>query len=144
MNSGLTCDVVEHLGILPLSSFIPDHPSLVSITRDDAWHTGLVTDPWLWRDRFAGEGVAAYGRFLASKPVLISGQLFPLIQCVLSPNEKVTRVDDVGLGGPLWSPVGRGYGPFIDEPISSDNPRRATIKASHPSTQPPSPLQNPR
>ena len=84
------CDVVENLGILPLSSFIPNHPSLVSLTRDDAWHTGLDTDPWLWRDRFAGEGVAAYGRFLASKPVLISSQLFPLIQCVLSPNEKVT------------------------------------------------------
>ena len=83
------CDVVQHIGILPLSSFIPDHPSLASITLDDAWHTGLDTDPWLWRDRFAGEGVAAYGRFLASKPILISRQLFPLIHCVLSPTERV-------------------------------------------------------
>jgi hypothetical protein len=83
------CDVVEHMGILPLSSFIPDHPSLVSITRDDAWHTGMDTDPWLWRDRFAGEGVAAYGRFLAGKPILISRQLFPLVKCALSPTERV-------------------------------------------------------
>src|SRR6266705_5607308 len=54
------------------------------------------------------------------------------------------RVDDVGLGGPLWSPVDGGYGPFIDEPTSSGDPRRATIKAHHPSSQPPSPLRNPR
>ena len=83
------CEVVEHIGILPLSSFIPDHPSLVSITRDDAWHTGLDSDPWLWRDRFAGEGAAAYGRFLAGKPVLISRQLFPLVKCALTPSERV-------------------------------------------------------
>ncbi len=78
------CEVIEHLGILPLSSFIPDHPSLVSITQDDAWHTGMDTDPWLWRDRFAGEGVAAYGRFLTGKPILISRQIFALVKCVLS------------------------------------------------------------
>ena len=83
------CEVIEHLGILPLSSFIPDHPSLVSITQDDAWHTGMDSDPWLWRDRFADEGVAAYGRFFADKPLLISRQIFPLVKCVLSPSEKV-------------------------------------------------------
>ena len=83
------CDVVEHLGILPLSSYIPSHSSLVSITQDDAWHTGMDTDPWLWRDRFAGEGVAAYGRFLADKPILISRQIFPLVKCLLTPPEKV-------------------------------------------------------
>jgi hypothetical protein len=83
------CDVVENLGILPLSSFIPGHPSLVSITQDDAWHTGKDTDPWLWRDRFAGEGVAAYGRFLADKPILISRQIFPLVKYLLTPSEKV-------------------------------------------------------
>lgn len=84
------CDIVEQLGILPLSSFIPGHPSLASITQDNAWHTGMDSDPWLWRDRFAGEGVAAYGRFLAKKPILISVQLFPLVKCALSPSEKVS------------------------------------------------------
>jgi hypothetical protein len=83
------CDVVEHLGILPLSSFIPSHPSLVSITQDAAWHIGRDTDPWLWRDRFAGEGVAAYGRFLAGKPLLISRETFPLVKCLLTPSETV-------------------------------------------------------
>ena len=35
---------------------------------------------------------------------------------------------------------GVGYGPFIDEPMSSGKPRRATVKAHTTSTQPPSPL----
>ena len=83
------CEILADLGILPFSSFIPDHPSLVSITQDEAWHTGLHTDPWLWRDCFAAEGVAAYGRFLASKPVLIYRHLFPIVARVLCPTEKV-------------------------------------------------------
>jgi hypothetical protein len=83
------CLVVEDLGIVPLSSFIPDHPSLASITQDSAWHTGIDTDPWLWRDRFPGEGVAAYGRFLADKPLLISREMFPLIKCLLAAPEIV-------------------------------------------------------
>ena len=37
-----------------------------------------------------------------------------------------------------------GYGPFIDEPTFSGDPQRATRKAHYPSTQPPSPLLNPR
>ena len=90
-------DVVEHLGIVPLSSFIPGHPSLVSITQDSAWHTGMDTDPWLWRDRFAGEGVAAYGRFLAGKPLLISREMFPLMRCLLAAPEKVKERYSAGV-----------------------------------------------
>ena len=46
-----------------------------------------------------------------------------------SPSTSVwTRVDDIGLGSSLWSPVGAGYGPFIDEP-NSDDPWRAANKA---------------
>src|ERR1700736_1596652 len=84
-------EVVQHFGILPLSSFIPDHPSLVSITRPDAWHTGdgAESDPWLWRDRFAMEGIAAYGRFLGDKPLLVSREIFPILKCVLAPAETV-------------------------------------------------------
>ena len=91
------CDVVVHLGIVPLSSFIPGQPSLVSITRDAAWHTGTDTDPWLWRDRFAGEGVAAYGRFLAAKPLLISREMFPLMKCLLAAPEKVKERYSAGV-----------------------------------------------
>lgn len=75
--------IVKEVGILPLSSFIPDHPSLESITVHEQWHTGLETDPWLWRDRLPGDGLAAYGRFFAKKPLLISAELFPLIKNLL-------------------------------------------------------------
>lgn len=78
------CQSVAQLGILPLSSFIPDHPSLDSITQASAWHTGLETDPWRWRNRFATEGVAAYGRFIGSKPLLVSREIFPLVKCLLA------------------------------------------------------------
>jgi hypothetical protein len=53
------------------------------------------------------------------------------------------KVDDVRLGGPLWSPDVEEYGTFSDGPASPGEPRRATIKAHPASTQPPSPLQNP-
>ncbi len=47
----------------------------------------------------------------------------------------------VGLHGRPWV---RGYGPFIDEQTPSGDPQRATMKAHTTSTQPPSPLRNPR
>ena len=89
--------IIEQLGILPLSNFIPDHPSLESITPSAAWHTGAKTDPWLWRDRFAGEGVAAYGRFLGSRPLLISRDIFPLLKCLLASPETVEERYEAGL-----------------------------------------------
>ncbi len=76
-------DFVKEIGILPLSSFIPEYPSLESMTPADQWHNGQVNDPWLWRDRFTGEGVAAYGRFFAKKPLLIAAEWFPLLKNVL-------------------------------------------------------------
>src|SRR5205814_8973707 len=100
------CHEIEQLGIVPLSNFIPGHPSLVSITQEAAWHTGMDTDPWLWRDRFAGEGVAAYGRFLAGKPLLISREMFPLVRCLLTPSETVA---DRYAAGNLSRPVARIY-----------------------------------
>ena len=90
-------EVIEHLGILPLSSFIADHPSLVSITRPDAWHTGADSDPWLWRDRFTIEGIAAYGRFLGDKPLLVSRELFPIMRCALASEETVEERYAAGL-----------------------------------------------
>ena len=43
--------------------------------------------------------------------------------------------------GPLWSPRGGACRLSIDEPTSSRDPWRATVKALPTSTQPPSPLQ---
>jgi len=88
---------VEQLGILPLSGFIPAHPSLDSITEPAAWHTGADTDPWHWRDRFASEGIAAYGRFIGSRPILIARGVFPLVKCLLASPQTVEERYAAGL-----------------------------------------------
>jgi hypothetical protein len=74
---------VQEIGILPLSSFIPDYPSMESVTSHSQWHTGLDSDPWLWRDLFASEGLAAYGRFFGKKPLLIAADWFPLVKNIM-------------------------------------------------------------
>jgi hypothetical protein len=83
--------IIQQQGILPLSSFIPEHPSLESITAPDSWHTGTDKDPWLWRDRFAGEGIAAYGRFFAKKPMFIAADIFALVKSALGSKDTVEQ-----------------------------------------------------
>jgi hypothetical protein len=76
--------LIGKAGILPLSGFIPEYSSMESLTAKHQWHTGDAdTDPWLWRDRLAGDGIAAYGRFFGKKPVLISRELFPLMKAAI-------------------------------------------------------------
>jgi hypothetical protein len=88
---------VAQLGILPLSGFIPSHASLDSITEPAAWHTGTDTDPWHWRDRFASEGIATYGRFIGSRPSLIARGVFPLVKCLLASPQTVQERYAAGL-----------------------------------------------
>jgi hypothetical protein len=83
--------IIQAQGILPLSSFMPEHPSLESITAAGSWHTGTETDPWLWRDRFAGEGIAAYGRFFAKKPMFIAADIFALVKSALGAKDTVEQ-----------------------------------------------------
>ncbi|MGH2479239.1 MAG: AlkZ-related protein [Ktedonobacteraceae bacterium] len=90
------CQAVAQLGIMPLSNLIPDHPSLEAITRPAAWHTGAETDPWRWRNRFATEGVAAYGRFIGSKPLLISCEIFPLMSRLLARDRTIEECYKAG------------------------------------------------
>lgn len=88
---------IEYLGILPLSGFIPGHPSLESLTEPAAWHTSAETDPWRWRVRFADEGIAAYGRFLGSRPLLIARDVFPLVKSLLASPQPVQERYAAGL-----------------------------------------------
>ncbi|MBJ6363751.1 hypothetical protein JFN88_21290 [Paenibacillus sp. MAHUQ-46] len=71
--------LLSQIGILPLAPLIPEHPSLVSLTSKDQWHTDLPSDPWGWRVRFPSSGAAAYGKFIKSKAVLIDRDWFPLV-----------------------------------------------------------------
>ncbi|MEH7255037.1 hypothetical protein V7111_23275 [Neobacillus niacini] len=75
--------VINEIGFLPLAQLIPNVPSLDSITSKEHWHTGSELDPWLWRAKFPRDGVAAYGKFIKKKSVLISCELLPVIRAIL-------------------------------------------------------------
>lgn len=72
-------EVVAKLGIVPLAPLIPGHPSVNGLTLAENWHTGSELDPWGWRVRFPGEGLAGYGKFIKKKPFWYPVSGFPLI-----------------------------------------------------------------
>ncbi|MGV3466852.1 MAG: AlkZ-related protein [Heyndrickxia sp.] len=90
-------EVVNEVGILPLSSLIPDFPSLDTITLKENWHTGTELDPWLWRAQFPVDGVAAYGKFMKKKAVLISLEMLPLAKAVLGSERTIKQRYEDGL-----------------------------------------------
>ncbi|WP_438350835.1 AlkZ-related protein [Paenibacillus sp. FA6] len=69
--------LIQRVGILPLATIIPSHPSLGSVTDPNQWHTSSELDPRLWRARFPGDGTAAYGKILKKKVVLVSRDWYP-------------------------------------------------------------------
>ncbi|UQZ37040.1 hypothetical protein C2I18_27990 [Paenibacillus sp. PK3_47] len=70
-------EVIARLGIVPLAALIPEHPSVNALTKAENWHTGTEVDPWQWRARFPGDGLAGYGKFIKKKAVLVSREWFP-------------------------------------------------------------------
>lgn len=91
------CKYIQEIGIFPLTSFIPDHPSLDSITSKHLWYTGTKIDPYEWRKHFAIDGIAAYGKFLRKKSILISVDLFPTVRRVLGDSRKLEERYKLGL-----------------------------------------------
>lgn len=82
-------DVIEEVGLLPLSTLIPDYPSLNSITLSEHWYSDTEFDPWIWRTKFSSDGVAGYGKFIKKKSVLVSRQLLPYVKSFLGSNYSV-------------------------------------------------------
>jgi hypothetical protein len=89
--------VIKEVGLLPLSPLIPDYPSLDSITPKENWHSGSDDDPWMWRARFPVDGVAAYGKFIKKKSILISSELLPLVSAILGSQYSVAKRYNDGL-----------------------------------------------
>jgi hypothetical protein len=83
------CNVLNEIGLLPLAVIVPEYPALNTITEEESWHSGTEFDPWAWRTKFAAEGVAAYGKFIKKKNVLISREILPLIQVVLGKKQSI-------------------------------------------------------
>lgn len=81
--------IIEEVGFLPLAPLVPEYHALNTITAPDSWHSDTEYDPWIWRTRFAVEGVAGYGKFIKKKSVLISRDLLPYFKAVLGSYEKV-------------------------------------------------------
>ncbi|MGF9695494.1 MULTISPECIES: AlkZ-related protein [Paenibacillus] len=88
---------IQSLGLLPLAPLFPDFPSLSSLTPRENWHTDTDLDPWLWRSRLAEEGVAAYGKFVKKKAILISREYFPWVHRLLSDSRTIQEQYDAGL-----------------------------------------------
>jgi len=90
-------EVIKEIGFLPLASLIPCYPSLDSMTAKDQWHTGSEFDPWLWRAKFPVDGVAAYGKFIKKKSMLISSEWLPLVKAVLGSRNSLKKRYQDGL-----------------------------------------------
>ncbi|MEH7504043.1 hypothetical protein V7152_18845 [Neobacillus drentensis] len=90
-------EVINEVGLLPLSPLIQDYPSLDSITLKEHWHSGSEFDPWMWRARFPVDGVAAYGKFIKKKSILISCELLPLVRAILGSQDSVAKRYNDGL-----------------------------------------------
>lgn len=68
---------VEELGFMTLSNNCIDFPNLSDLTMEDQWHTGLLTDPWLWRVNIEKDRKAAYAKLFDKKPGFISLEWYP-------------------------------------------------------------------
>jgi len=90
-------DVIKEIGLLPLAKLVPDYPSLDSITSKEHWHSGSELDPWMWRAKFPVDGVAAYGKFIKKKSILISSELLPLFKAVLGSGHPLKQRYNDGL-----------------------------------------------
>ncbi|MGZ9586965.1 AlkZ-related protein [Paenibacillus marinisediminis] len=106
-------DVVKKMGILPLTPLIPNYPSLEGVTPKEQWYTDSDQDPWRWRVRFAGDGHAAYGKFIKKKSVLISREVLPWVYALLSPSGTIEQRYANGL---LSKEAKELYAIIADEP----------------------------
>lgn len=76
---------VEALGFLALSPILPGLPSLGGETPESAWHTGLDTDPWRWKDRAAEEKRLAYGCILGGHKGFVARRMYPIFYAAFHP-----------------------------------------------------------
>ncbi|WNS45100.1 hypothetical protein [Paenibacillus sp. MMS20-IR301] len=90
-------EVVGRMGIVPLAALIPGHPSVNGLTLAENWHTGSEQDPWGWRVRFPGEGLAGYGKFIKKKAVLVSREWLPAYLAAAGSTRTLEERYDSGL-----------------------------------------------
>lgn len=88
---------IQSIGLLPLAPLFADYPSLSSLTPKEHWHKDDALDPWLWRSRLAEEGIAAYGKFVKKKALLVSREYFPWVHQLLADSRPMKEQYEAGL-----------------------------------------------
>jgi hypothetical protein len=80
---------VEALGFMALSSILTGLPSLSSETLEQQWHTGLDSDPWIWKDRAAEEKRLAYGCILGGHKGFVAPRMYPIFYAAFHPAQSM-------------------------------------------------------
>jgi len=94
---------VEAVGFMALSPLLPGFPSLGGETPDSQWHTGLETDPWVWKDRAAEEKRLAFGCILGGHKGFVSARLYPLFYAAYHPAQSMPESLTAGtINQTLW------------------------------------------
>ncbi len=71
-------DLINEIGFLPLFANAAAGFSAEEQVYPYCWWTGdPETDPWMWREIIAEEGIVAYGKFFDNKSGFISREWFP-------------------------------------------------------------------
>lgn len=91
--------LVDQLGFMPLSANRTSFPSVEGLTERSAWHTGLETDPWVWRIRIVDERRAAYAKLFQGKLGFVSLEWYPVFLAARRRGEDVESVYRDGLLG---------------------------------------------
>lgn len=89
--------IVEGVGFMTLSNNCIDLISLEDLTMKEQWHTGLETDPWLWRVNIEKDGKAAYGKLFDKKPGFISLEWYPKFLAARRNGRSFTEMYSAGL-----------------------------------------------
>lgn len=93
-------EYINTVGFLPLSRNALGFLSLEEITPAGSWHTGLDTDPWIWKDRVAAEKKAAYSKIIGKRPSFISLSWYPYFLAAYRPGKTpFERYNDGTLSG---------------------------------------------
>ncbi|WP_336761176.1 AlkZ-related protein [Paenibacillus sp. USHLN196] len=88
---------IQSIGLLPLAPLFAEYPSLSSLTPKEHWHKDDELDPWLWRSSLAEEGIAAYGKFVKKKALLVSREYFPWVHRLLADSRSIEEQYEAGL-----------------------------------------------
>ena len=70
-------EAIDRIGFLPYAGDEKKSLFTLESMTDNAWFTGLDSDPWEWRRAIAEKGEQAYGKFFGGKAGFVSKECIP-------------------------------------------------------------------